>query len=130
MSWLLHNYFLPILNPNDAQVNPSPTPLRPLAPILKKYKSVMKTITRDASLVTSYKPLLTALFRDVERWISEGKVAANMAIGEVGWASSSNVEGDVADADPKEIWALETFVDLLAEKGTMVPLSKKYVISI
>src|SRR5687768_5338598 len=124
MSWLLHNYFLPTLNsdhgPNTSST--SATPLRPLEPLLKTYKATMKLIIRDTSLTTQHKPQLIALYRDIERWISEIRVAANVAIGEVGWSSStSGVAGEndaandvtvsASDADPKEIWALESFCD-------------------
>jgi ribosomal biogenesis protein LAS1 len=123
--WLLHNYFLPTLNPStvsQAQV----TQLRPLAPILKQYKSLLKITTRDASVVGQYKAAISAVQRDTERWVLEAKVAAEVAVGELGWESgpaSENLGG--VDEDLKERWALDRFCDGLLQKGLLVPLSKK-----
>lgn len=122
MSWLLHNYFLPTLNPSTipqaSQIQL--TPLRPLAPILKQYRRILKIVTRDASLQTQYKAEIRSIQREVERWISEAKVAAEVDSGGLGW--------DVGD-DSKEKPALEQLCDELMEKGILVPLSKKFVFS-
>ena len=64
--------------------------------------------------------------RDIERWIAEARVAANVSLSEVGWQSSHNYV-PVLDQDAKDRWALEQFCDGLLEKGALVPLSKKYV---
>jgi ribosomal biogenesis protein LAS1 len=64
--------------------------------------------------------------KDVERWIAEAKVAANIAAGNLGWEHSTS--GSVLDSgelDAKERWALEQLCDALLEKGALVPLSKK-----
>jgi len=119
MVWLLHNYYLPTLNP--AQELAPAAPPRPLLPILKSYKDIMKTITRDVALLPRYKPKLITVLRDLERWIAECKVAANVAAGEVGFGS----EYIIGNADFKEIWALESFCDGLAANGMLVPLAKK-----
>ncbi|KAJ3575915.1 hypothetical protein NP233_g798 [Leucocoprinus birnbaumii] len=130
MSWLLHNYFLPTINPASVPQREAP-PLRPLAPVLKQYKSVLKTITRDASLRTRYKQEVNTITRDIERWISEAKVAANVVVGGVGWDTGEEMPGvDQGEnredsIDMKEKWALEKFCDALLEKGGLVPLSKK-----
>ncbi|KXN81109.1 Protein LAS1 [Leucoagaricus sp. SymC.cos] len=131
MSWLLHNYFLPTLNPASTPERKA-LPLRPLGPILKQYRSVLKTITRDASLRTRYKQEVNTITRDIERWISEANVAANIAVSEVGWGTGGKeltveaLEGSrTEDIGPKEKWALEKFCDVLLEKGGLVPLSKK-----
>jgi len=126
MTWLLHNYYLPTLNPLLNSQEIEATPLRPLLPVLKSYKGTMKTTTRDVSLVPKHRSMLVTVLRDLERWIAECKVAANVAIGEVGWTSESGT----VDTDVKEIWALERFCDGLAEKGMLVPLSKKFVSSL
>ena len=73
MSWLFQNYFLPTLNPLTA-LRSQPT-LRPLAPVLKQYKSLVKLTTRDASLRTQYEPAIDRVVRDLERWVAETKVA-------------------------------------------------------
>ena len=102
------------------------TQLRPLAPILKQYKNLLKITTRDASVVGQYKAAISSVQKDIERWISEAKVAANVAVGELEW---DNVQGnDILgglDEDPKERWALERLCDGLLEGGALVPLSKK-----
>ncbi|KAJ7101017.1 Las1-like-domain-containing protein [Mycena crocata] len=117
MSWLLHNYFLPTLNPSTV-APPTPAPLRSLAPVLKQYKYFRKVITRDASLRTQYHQELKGLSRDIERWIAEATVAANVAVGALGWDAGEK-------GDQKERWALERLCDILMEKGVLVPLAKK-----
>ncbi|KAI0828277.1 Las1-like-domain-containing protein [Trametes gibbosa] len=63
MTWLLHNYFLPTLNPSTSA--PAPTqPLRSLAPLLKHYKTLLKPRH------------ITKATRDVERWVAEAKVVS------------------------------------------------------
>ncbi|KAG2023139.1 LAS1 [Coprinopsis cinerea AmutBmut pab1-1] len=124
LSWLLHNYFLPTLNPLSS-TSPVSTSLRPLKPILKQYKEYMKTVTRDASLAAQYKPRITSLMKDVERWIAEAEVAANISMDAVGWGSSHFSDAAPQEQDIKERWALERFCDDLLEKGGLVPLSKK-----
>ncbi|KAK7064557.1 protein LAS1 [Favolaschia claudopus] len=119
MIWLLHNYFLPTINPSSAIPLQSPT-LRPLAPLLKQYKFLRKIITRDASLRSQYLQELKSASRDIERWIAEAMVTANVAIGELGWGTAAK-----GDQSTKERWALEQFCDALLQKGALVPLSKK-----
>ncbi|KAJ7042614.1 Las1-domain-containing protein [Mycena alexandri] len=118
MTWLLHNYFLPTINPSTV-TSPQSAPLRPLAPVLKQYKALRKIITRDASLRTQYHQEIKSVFKDIERWIAEAVVSANVAVGELGWDSGKG------DQSPKERWALERLCEVLMEKGALVPLSKK-----
>ncbi|KAJ7102316.1 Las1-like-domain-containing protein [Mycena belliarum] len=119
MTWLLHNYFLPTLNPSTVPP-PQAAPLRPLAPALKQYKALRKIVTRDASLRSQYQPQIKSVLKDVERWIAEATVAANVAGGELGWDPAQR-----GDQNAKERWALERICDALMEKGALVPLSKK-----
>ena len=114
MTWLLHNYFLPIISP---PINNPEVSLRPLTPYLIEYKNAMKIMIRDVSLASQQKHKVIALIRDIERWIAESKVAANVA--EESWTQFQS--------DPKDIWAMEKFCDQLSEKGRLVPLSKKLV---
>ena len=115
MAWLLHNYFLPTLNPAAAAPPPSqPVPLRPLAPLLKQYKALSKATIRDASLAPRYSLDISRILRDVERWVTEAKVAARG----VRWEDGEEV-------DSRERWALDRLCDALLEKGALVPLSKK-----
>lgn len=100
--------------------------IRPLLPLLKAYKGTMKTMTRDVSVVPQHRTKLLSVLRDLERWISECQVAANIAVGlrDFDWG-----RGDACtdDEDIRETWALERFCDGLTEKGMLVPLSKKSV---
>lgn len=115
MSWLLHNYFLPTLNPSTAsQVQAVQLP--PLAPILKQYKNLLKITTRDASLQTQYHADIHSAQKTIQRWVAQAKVAANVAAGDPAWDG---------DEDPKERWALDRLSDSLLEKGALAPLSKK-----
>ncbi|KAF8656385.1 hypothetical protein AX16_002571 [Volvariella volvacea WC 439] len=126
MGWLLHNYFLPTINPSSSS-NPRPPPLRPLIPVLKQYKNILKLTTRDASLKSQYRQDIAAIFKDIERWISEAKVVANVSAAEYGWTSGAgSVDAtDIGEQDAKERWALDKLCDVLLERGTLVPLSKK-----
>lgn len=129
LSWLLHNYFLPTISPQSDSSSLAP-PLRPLKPILKQYKECMKIVSRDASLASKHKHELTAFMKDIERWLAEAAVAANISFGEVGWdssAGSSNSQSpdSLSEQEFKERWALDRLCDELLEKGALVPLSKK-----
>ena len=124
MGWLLHNYFLPTLNPSTPA---APTqPLRPLAPLLKQYKTLMKATTRDATLRVTYRVEITKTMRAVERWVADAKLAAPASPSEVSTWDDGNTDEDEEDGDdPRERWALERLVDALLEKGMIVPLSRK-----
>ncbi|KAG5653504.1 hypothetical protein H0H81_012714 [Sphagnurus paluster] len=122
MVWLLNNYFLPAINPSTAPE--VVTPLRPLEPTLKQYKHLLKMTARDASLRTHYAPAILSVMKDVERWITEARVAANMATRDL-WETTSETLLDSVEMDAKERWALERLCDALLEKGGLVPLSKK-----
>ena len=123
MGWLLNNYFLPTLNPAAPSGGSAP-PLRPLAPILKQYKTIMKATTRDATLHVQYRAEITKITREVERWIAEAKVASASVTGSVRWEDGQE-DGD--EEDVQEKWALDRLADVLIEKGMLVPLSKKSV---
>jgi ribosomal biogenesis protein LAS1 len=93
---------------------------------LKQYKKLLKITTRDASVVAQYKSDIHSVQRDLERWVSEAKVA--VAVGELGWNSGpANDSFGSGDEDPKERWAIEKLCDGLLQKGALVPLSKKSV---
>lgn len=124
MSWLLHNYFLPVLNPSVPSLE-APS-IRPIAPLLKQYKALVKTFTRDASLRTRYKPDFVKVLRDIERWVAEAKVTAHGTFR--GFDYVPDGSGDnVAQEDRPERWALSKLCETLLEKGGLVPLSKRSV---
>jgi ribosomal biogenesis protein LAS1 len=87
---------------------------------LRQYKIITKTTLKDTSLKSHYKPAVETLFKDMERWIAEAKVAATSFVIDFG-----EKEETIEDLDPKERFALERFSDVLLEKGALVPLSKK-----
>lgn len=123
MTWLLHNYFIPALNPSTTETTKKPE-LRPPTPLLTEYKSLLKVTTRDASLRTKYKPETTKVLRDIERWISEAKVAANVTAATLEWDDVQSEDGD-ENVDGRERWALRKLCDHLLEKGGLIPVSKK-----
>jgi ribosomal biogenesis protein LAS1 len=124
MTWLLHNYFLPTLNPS-AVPSSQQNSVRPIAPLLKQYKTLLKLTVRDASLATRNKSAIAGLIREIERWISGAKVTANFAAGDFDW-KAGKLSDDVDTNDQyRERWALEKLCDGLLEKGALVPLSKK-----
>ena len=124
MAWLLHNYFIPALNPSAPPKRAVP-PLRPLSPLLSQYKNLLKMTTRDASLRSQYKLEIAQILREIERWVAEAKVAANFSASTLEW-DGTETEGAEED-DSRERWALERLCDALLEKGGLVPLSKKSV---
>jgi ribosomal biogenesis protein LAS1 len=117
MSWLLHNYWMPTVNPTS-MIQSTIKPLRPLEPILKEYKLLMKLTSRDVSLRPQYKQNLNTILRSIERWTAEAKIQASAFAGEPGW--------DTGDQTAKERWALDRLCDALLAKGSLVPLSKKF----
>lgn len=124
MTWLLHNYFLPTLNPS-AVPQSQQNSVRPIAPLLKQYKTLIKLTVRDASLATRNKSTIAGLIRDIERWISGAKVAANFATGDFDWKAGKLLDDVDTNNQYRERWALEKLCDGLLEKGALVPLSKK-----
>ena len=128
MSWLLHNYFLPTLNPSMDRAAQSTTSLHPLSPALKQYKSLLKLTTRDATLRAKHRTEIEKALRDVERWVAEAMVAAD---GDLAWemgGATADEAGEDAEEDGKERWALERLCDALLERGVLVPVSKKSVV--
>ena len=122
MAWLLHNYFIPALNPSAPSKIKAP-PLRPILPLLTQYKALLKTTTRDASLRTQYKAEVAQVLRELERWVAEARVAADVSAATLEW-DTTDIEGAEVE-DSRERWALEKLCDALLEKGGLVPLSKK-----
>ncbi|KAI0662478.1 Las1-like-domain-containing protein [Cubamyces menziesii] len=125
MGWLLHNYFLPTLNPSTPAAPAQP--LRPLAPLLKQYKTLMKATTRDATLRVTYRAEITKNMREIERWIAEAKVASASAMG--GGAGWDDAQEDGDEEDVREKWALDQLAEVLIQRGMLVPLSKKKRVS-
>jgi ribosomal biogenesis protein LAS1 len=118
MSWLLHNYFLPTISPVNQSVTDRIT-LSPVSQLLAQYKKLLKMTNRDMSLKSQSKADLARIFRDIEQWILEAKVAASMV--------EFDIETPNDEEDEKERWALEQLCEALIARGGLVPVSKRFV---
>ena len=78
---------------------------------------------RDASLRSKYQPRVTKVLSDIERWISEAKIAADTSAATIDW-DGEDTDVDL-EGDYREQWALDKFCDALVEKGGLVSASKK-----
>ncbi|KAI6129295.1 Las1-like-domain-containing protein [Pisolithus croceorrhizus] len=121
LSWLFHNYFQPALNPSAPP--PRSAALRPVAPLLKSYKQLMKTVTRDASLRKRQQGDIDVVMREIERWIAEAMVSADLANNVITWGFDEHSEN--YRSDTKKRAALEPLCDALFNIGALVPLAKK-----
>jgi len=109
LSWLEKTYFLPTLAKNAPQAPES----TPVAPLLKQYKTLMKSILRDRSLQRSLEGDLNMSLRSFDAWIGEAATAA--------WSLWDS------DAEERGGWALEKLSTALTQSGGLVPVAKKYV---
>jgi hypothetical protein len=110
LSWLGKNYFLPTLAKNAPQA-PDSTP--PLEPLLKQYKTLMKSILRDRSIQGSMERDLDLALRSFDAWLGQAATAA--------WSLWDS------DAAERGTWALETLSLALTQSGGLVPVAKMYV---
>jgi hypothetical protein len=110
LSWLGKNYFLPTLTKNAPRA-PDSTP--PLEPLLKQYKTLMKSILRDRSIQGSMEGDLDMALRSFDAWIGQAATAA--------WSLWDS------DAAERGKWALEKLSLALTQSGGLVPVAKKYV---
>jgi ribosomal biogenesis protein LAS1 len=100
--------------------------MRPVLPLLKQYKALSKIVTRDASMRSRYQSEITKVLRDIERWVSEAKVAASITGDSFGWDVQDFQEtDDNQNSNVKERLALEGLCDGLLAVGCLVPLSKR-----
>lgn len=83
----------------------------------------MKTVIRDESLRKQHQDRIDTVMRDIERWITETKVSAELAVNPLGWGFDDN--SVAARVDIKEKWTLEVVCSALLERGAIVPVSKK-----
>ena len=109
LSWLGKSYFLPTLAKNAPQA-PDSTP--PLAPLLKQYKTLMKSVLRDRSIQKSIEGDLEMALRSFDAWIGQAATAA--------WSLWDS------DAAERGTWALEKLSLALTQSGGLVPVAKKY----
>lgn len=120
---------MPELHPSSAESNHR-RPLRPVAPLLKRYSVVMKIVTRDASLKQKYQHEIDSVLREVERWIAEAKTAVDISSGNLGWEGVDWGDDSTVNSaqSVKERLALEALCENLVEEGALVPLSEKCVL--
>ena len=124
-----------------------------MAPLLRRYKSLLKTVSRDASLRARHAADISGALREIERWLAEARVAAHTHASEfASWLPyyrerrhageeegedessavaatqvEDNNEDDEGMPEPTEAWALDRLCDALLVKGALVPLSRKSV---
>ncbi|KAI9512323.1 Las1-domain-containing protein, partial [Russula earlei] len=151
LTWLLHNYFVPTLSPSVApeqQASSAAKPaivVRPVDPLLTRYKSLLKTVSRDTSLRARHAADISGVLREVERWLAEARVAAAaaaahaiepaspptsppssaLAAAAIGDGDDRAGDDEEEELEPREAWALERFCDALLAKGALVPVSRK-----
>jgi ribosomal biogenesis protein LAS1 len=120
-------------------------------PLLRRYKNLLKTVSRDASLRARHAADISGVLREIERWLAEARVAASVhahahtsefasslsyrgrnagepvaaAVGDNG----DDDGGDDEEPEPREAWALDRLCDALLVKGALVPISRKSVIN-
>ncbi|KAF8321616.1 Las1-domain-containing protein [Clavulina sp. PMI_390] len=112
LTWLLNNYWLPTVAPANLEDAPPPV-IPPVLPLLKEYRSLMKSIARDASIKGVKKGDIARMHRDLERWVGETKVSYGMDSGQMGMD------------DEGEKFAIEKLCEELVESGYLVSISKK-----
>jgi ribosomal biogenesis protein LAS1 len=120
--------------------------IRPVEPLLRRYKNLLKTVSRDASLRARHAADISGVLREIERWLAEARLAAAVHANEFASSLSyrgrhagepavtavvDNGEDDDGDDDeepePRETWALDRLCDALLVKGALVPISRKSV---
>lgn len=83
----------------------------------------MKAVAQDGSLRKQHQGEIDTVMRDIERWITETKVSADLAAHPLGWGFDEN--SAASKVDIKEKWALEILCDALLDRGGIVPVSKR-----
>jgi ribosomal biogenesis protein LAS1 len=99
-------------------------------PLLRQYKSLLKkSLARgdddddDTSLHSA-----RAVLREIERWLSEARVAAAAhpaTMNEYGGVRAPLDDDAGDDDDPRSTWALDQLCEALLARGALVPLSRK-----
>lgn len=109
LAWIQTQYFVPMLS--QESVGTSEEAIPALQPLLKHYKSIMKSITRDRSLQVTLESDLQKSLRKFDLWMSETSAALRA------W-----------DADPleRESLVLERLAKALTESGGLIPVSKRH----
>jgi ribosomal biogenesis protein LAS1 len=111
--------------------------LRSVVPLLDQYKSLQKQIIGDTTLAKTRASEVAAIYRDIERWIGEAKVAAisDRSDGAFGsgasrrrqpteTATESEDEEDMEDSR-RERWALIQLSEALCNRGALEPVGPR-----
>ncbi|GAA5872576.1 hypothetical protein JCM1840_004841 [Sporobolomyces johnsonii] len=139
LDWLYTHYWIPAItsssssssSASSSRSNPLPSAaLEPLRTSLASYKSLQKTLIKDASQAGRIKNELGRLYRDVGRWAAEN--GAGVAAGATTTTPAGKGRGGKSAASGgREVAAMrERVMDavvsvLVDEPGGLVPLAKK-----
>ncbi|KAG8897615.1 rRNA-processing protein las1, partial [Tulasnella sp. 417] len=83
----------------------------------ERYKSLVKATSKDITLQKKRSVDFDKVFRGLERWIGEAKIAS--------WGAMNLSVVDDDEHDWKEGWALDRLCEALLGRGGLVPVSKK-----
>ncbi|KAH9046478.1 Las1-domain-containing protein [Lactarius hengduanensis] len=129
LTWLLHNYFRPTLDPTLAHVAPQIRhSLRPAEPLLRRYKGLLKSLARDDDAAQRRNADVRAVLRELERWLAEARIVganAQSTNENEGWWHARAADDDGDGDEPREAWALDRLCEALLARGALVPLSRK-----
>jgi len=132
LDWLYTNYWLPAINsssgslPSTSSSTLPPLPLEPFLSSLNTYKSLSKSLQKDASQSGRIKNELGRVWRDLERWGIENGLSTTSPIRRRGGKEvNPNGLGKWTAMKARER-AMELVAGLLVdEPGWLVPLAKK-----
>ncbi|GAA5820654.1 hypothetical protein JCM10212_004320 [Sporobolomyces blumeae] len=137
LDWLYSHYWLPTLSASSSAASSSsstlpPLPLEPFVSALSSYKTLLKSLHKDASQAGKIKNELGArVWRELERWAVENGIstAATSAVTGHKRKSMGNAQGKAFQAALKSRVrerAIEAVVGVLVDQpGWLVPLAKK-----
>ncbi|KAH9176993.1 Las1-like-domain-containing protein [Lactarius sanguifluus] len=130
LTWLLHHYFRPTLDPTLAHAAPQIRhSLRPAEPLLRRYKGLLKSLARDDDAARRDNNAdVRAVLRELERWLAEARIAganAQSTNENEGWWHARADDDDGDGGEPRDAWALDRLCEALLARGALVPLSRK-----
>ncbi|GAA5912639.1 rRNA-processing protein LAS1 [Sporobolomyces salmoneus] len=136
IDWLYLHYWHPTISninplsstsPSSSTSTLPPLPLEPFLASLNSYKSLLKSLLKDASQSGRIKNELLRVYRDLERWGTENGFTQSQAAGGKVTRKSLNpngLAGLVAQRTRER--AMETVAGVLVDDlGWLVPLAKK-----
>ncbi|GAA5967169.1 hypothetical protein JCM3765_001551 [Sporobolomyces pararoseus] len=132
LDWLYVHYWQPTItnsslaSTSNASSTLPPLPLEPFISSLNSYKSLMKSLQKDASQAGKIKNELGRIYRELERWGIENGVSSPESVGKR-TRKNLNPNGLAGlTAMRTRERAMETVAGLLVDElGWLVPLAKK-----